>query len=477
MIPSGVNHPVALLPAPSARKVAPEGVPAAAQAISLTFQEYSDAVELPRLARVTVHVLAALLVCGAVWTALARLDIVVAADGKLSTDQQMAVIQAYELSVVRDVSVKAGDEVKAGQIVAVLDPTITEADAEDAANRLGSDRQALARIEAEMKGENYAPSGVDQAEQTHAAIFHHRQAEVRARFAATAEKVHDYEAQLASRRVQVPLLEAQLAAATETERIDQQLFQGGNGSKLKLLDAQRTTLDARGKLIDNQGQIQSLQQQILTAKAEFDSYMGQRNRELADEYSKTRLDHDDTVAKLAKARMRDTLIRLKAPVDGTVLEVAHRPRGSVVREAETLVTIVPSDAQTVAVVQVETRDIGRIKLGDPVTMKLEALPYQQYGFLEGRLVSLTPDTLTEDNGSAAQPAAPGASGNAGASRQKGYYRAEVMLTANRLRNIPPSFVVRSGMKVSAEINVGTRSIVQYVLNPLTRAFGESMREQ
>jgi HlyD family secretion protein len=443
------------------------------------FQEYTETVELPPIARSTLFVLAFLLSCGIVWASVAKLDIVVTAQGKLATRQQMPVIQAFELSLVRDILVKAGDQVKKGQVVVLLDPTMTQADAEDAADKLKIDTEVLARIDAEMKGLPYEPSNADRAAQIQMDIFKRRQMEVQAKFEVTERKAHDYEVQLAAKRSEAPLLGLEIQTAIEAEKINQVLYNDGNGSRLKLLDAMKATADARGKILQNESDQQSLEQQILAARADFGSYMGQRNRELADEYSKTRIDYDETAAKLAKANMRGNLVQLRAPVDGTVLEVAKRASGSVVREAETLVTIVPTDAETVAEVQIETKDISRIKLGDHVVMKLESLPYQQYGFLEGELLSLTPDTIKDDSqGGGEQSGGTTTSDRAdeSGSHDRTFYKGEVLVTGRSLRNVPPSFFLRSGMKVTAEINVGTRSVMQYILNPLTRAFSESMRE-
>jgi hemolysin D len=125
---------------------------------------------------------------------------------------------------------------------------------------------------------------------------------------------------------------------------------------------------------------------------------------------------------------------------------------------------------------VETKDISRITLGNSVVMKLESLPYQQYGSLEGRLVSLTPDTLPDKDERSEQLASSMSFDQNDVSHGRTYYRAEISITRSALRNLPQSFMLRSGMKVTADIKVGTRSVVQYILNPLTRSLNESMRE-
>ena len=88
---------------------------------------------------------------------------------------------------------------------------------------------------------------------------------------------------------------------------------------------------------------------------------------------------------------------MTAPEDAIVLDIAHRPTGSVLREAETLMRLVPTKAPLLFEVQVDTRDVARLHIGDAATIKLEALPWQQFGLAHGRLEALTPDTLSDDN--------------------------------------------------------------------------------
>ena len=425
------------------------------------FEEFQNPLELPRTARATLWVLVALILGAIAWGLLSKVDIVVSAEGKLATDSQLTVVQPFELSVIRDMTVKVGDTVKAGQVMATLDPTITSADAEEARQRLATDRAKLNRMEVELSGRTYAPTNPNPAEAIEIDVFAKRDAELKARAASTDVNVKDLEGQLATKRLEAPALADQLKALQEEERIYQTLFEAGNGSKLKLLDAKRSSSETAGRLVTNDGDQKSLVQQIASAKADYTTYASQRQRELSEDYVKTRSDYEETASKLAKATMRGKLTYLTAPVDGTVLDVAPRANGSVLREAETVVTLVPASAQMEADIQIETRDIGRVKVGDEVTLKLESMPFQQYGSITGRLIVLTPDTLDESGSSGSQQngttSAAQKGGGGGGGRQHTYYRGRVRFEQNKLRGLPDSFVLRPGMKVTADINVGSRS--------------------
>jgi HlyD family secretion protein len=163
---------------------------------------------------------------------------------------------------------------------------------------------------------------------------------------------------------------------------------------------------------------------------------------------------------------------LRAPRAAIVLAVAARPEGAVVQGAEPLIRLVPAEVPLVAEVEIETGDVARVRVGDPATIKFQALPWQQYGLAQGELKTLAPDTV-EDGGGREAMAADAATA---APRTPIHYRARVALTETRFRNLPEGFALRPGMQLVADIKIGRRSILEYVLNPLTRVVGESLRE-
>ncbi len=441
-----------------------------------TLHEFADEIELPLRARATLYALSALIMIGICWANWAKLDIVVVADGRITTEDRLTVLQPFELSVVRRINVRPGDHVSVGQVVAELDPTIVEADAAEAESKAHEASEAMRRISAEMQHTDFATTSTDAAAIAQHDIFVRRRAEEKAHALALQEKLRDLDIQIEAHQNVEPYLTQQVRSAEESERIAQVLSQSGEGSKIKLLDAQRATADARGKLAASLGEARSLVQQREQARAEFQSYMEERARELSEEYEKARAEYDDARSKIAKAVMRGKMLDLSSPIEGTVLEVAKRANGSVVREAETLVTIVPNGIRLVADARIQTRDISRLSTGNHTVIKLESLPYQQFGTLEGKLKVITPDTIDEQGSSGGGSASTTSDREEDPSGGKRFYRAQIELTKDNLHGVPAGFQLRPGMKIAAEINVGTRSVLEYILNPITRSFQEGLRE-
>jgi len=150
-----------------------------------------------------------------------------------------------------------------------------------------------------------------------------------------------------------------------------------------------------------------------------------------------------------------------APVDGVVLEVADRSVVAVLREAETLLTLVPDGAALYVEANVPSRDISYVKVGDAVRVKLETYPFQRFGTVNGRLDVISADSvpLKQDD-----------------AKSELVYRVQVRITDSLPDLAVRGIHVRPGLVASAEIKSGKRSVASYILNPILRTADESMRE-
>lgn len=453
-----------LIPArPSAAEPAPR---------ALIDYDFYSVLGAPPKRRLVLWLMALLFAAAGGGLALARVDIVVSANGRLATTESEIVVQPLETSVVRAIAVRMGDRVRAGQVLATLDPTFTEADEAELSAKLRRLQAAHDRIAAELAGTRYDPIDADADALTQREIFGKRHDEYLARLAAFDRKAEEYKADLAAHRIEAEGLKRQIALAQQAEGIYQTLVAKDLASKLKLIESTQSLLEAQSRLDTNDGEQQKLTHAIAEAGAEREAFVDDWRRRLAEELVATRGDRDTTAAQLAKARLRRRMAVLRAPRDAVVLAVAARPEGAVVQGAEPLIRLVPADVPLVAEVEIDARDVARVRVGDPATIKFQALPWQQYGLAQGMLKTLAPDTVDDSSGGEAMAVAAAPP----AARSPIHYRARVALTETRFRDLPSGFALRPGMRLVADIKVGRRSILQYVLNPLTRVVGESLRE-
>jgi hemolysin D len=438
--------------------------------------DFETVLAVPPTRRLVLWLLIGLIAAAAGALAVARVDIIVTANGKIVTSAGDIVVQALETSVVREVEVKMGQKVKKGDMLATLDPTFTKADQDELAARLRKDSAVFDRLQVESAGRTYNPANPNPDETTQLDIFRKRQSEYAAHVAASDRKAEQFKADLAAHKTEAEGLRQQIGLAGEADTIYQTLVARQLVSKLKAIDTKRSLVESRTRFDTNLGEQQKLVQQIAATEAERDAFIHEWDRKLAEELAQTRSERDQSAARLSKAQLRHDLAVMTAPEDATVLDVAPRPAGSVMREAETLMRLVPTDRPLLAEVQIDTRDVARLHLGDPVTLKFEALPWQQYGLAHGTLRSLTPDTLEDDSAreTAEDMTTPGMKTQA---RQSPiHYRARIAITDTKFRNLPEDFAIRPGMRLVGEIKVGRRSLLEYVVNPITRVISESLRE-
>lgn len=466
--PTPASSPVrcrAPLPAPSAP---PPG-------FALDYLPDGAAIEhapLPWLARSTLYVLAGLLVALVLWAGFAQVDRIVTAGGRLLTTAPMVVAQPLETAVVRGVDVQVGDRVRAGDRLATLDPTFAAADLADLTAKLASVEAQIGRLRAELDGSGFVPADTPDAA-VQAAILERRRAEYRSRLASLDEKAGQLDSAIAaSRRAQAGLAE-RLAVVGEVEDIRRQLQERQTGSRLTWLEARVERLRMRDELTALQDREQASAHELRGVQADRAAFIDEWRRKTAEELVEQTRQRATLVEQIAKAERRRSLVTLTAPVDAVVLEVAKRSVGSVIREAEPLVTLVPADVPLELEAEIPSRDIGLVRVGDFVRVKLDAFPFQRHGTLPGEIRTISADAFTHDPAqAAAAPINPdGPRPAAGA-----VFRTRIRLTDTRLEAVPAGTLLSPGMVASAEIRVGTRSVLSYFLYPVIRALDESIRE-
>jgi len=456
--------------------IAPAATSAAPAPRAIIDYDFQSVLAAPPRQRLVLWLLAGLLAALAIGLAVARVDMVVAANGKVITTDSQIVVQPLETSVVRSVAVKTGDRVKAGDVLATLDATFSEADAAELSAKLRNLNAAYARLEAELAGGEFEPKSPNAEQLTQREIFRKRHEEYAAKLASSIKKAEQYKADLASHQVAAEGLAGQVKLIGEQQRMYEDLVAQNLASKVKLLDTSQRLLEAKGRLDSNRGGQQELAAQIAGALAERDAFIHEWQRKLSEEMAQTRSERDAAAARLSKAQLRHELSVLRAPADATVLEVAERPAGSVMREAETLMRLVPADVPLIAELQVDTRDVARVRVGDLVALKFDALPWQQFGMAYGRLLSLTPDVIADQNSAETVENMNTPEMRTQMRQSAIHYRGRVEVSRTEFRNLPEGFALRPGMRLVGDLKVGRRSVLEYILNPITRVIDESLRE-
>ena len=431
---------------------------------------HPDAVELeeklpPRVARLTLYGVTALIASAVIWASVSSVDEIVVAPGKLITTEPTILIQPLETSIIRDIHVAAGDIVHAGQALVTLDATFTQSDVEQLKAKFAALDAQVKRMEAELDGSDYlASAGKSPNEVLQTQLFAQRRAFHLA-------QVENFDAQIAGQaasrmtsREQEAVLMNRRNTLVQIESTRQTLYDHETGSLLNLLTARDARLDIDTRLAQMRGTGVEAEHAMAKLQADRQAFIEDFRRATMEQLVDLRGQRDTAGQELKKMELRRKMVTLTAPSDAVVLDLAQRSIGSVVREAEPIVTLVPINVPLEAEVSINARDIGHLRADEPARIKFDAYPFQKFGTASGSIRTISRDAF------------PGDPKSEGTSAALPFFKARVGFDAQKMGSASEPVHLLPGMTVSAEIKVGERKIISYFLYPLIKGLDDSIRE-
>ncbi len=423
----------------------------------LAFQDEIDALvaaRVPVFLRLWPALAGGLLLALLVLASVLRIDMVVTAPGRLSADVPPVVLQPAAGAVLRELRVVPGQAVRAGEVVATLDPTFTAADRA----ALEAQRRALAaraeRLRAELDGAANGAAATEEAA-LQGALRDQRGSLLAAKRAALGAEIDGLRAAFASEKTSGAALAEQLALAREIEAMRSTLADQKIGSRLAVLEARSARLGAEEETRRHAARLDDLAHRLTTREAERMAFLDDWRRQVLEELAQVGPDLTRIEEQLAKADRLDALTELRAPRDGVVLEVARRAPGSLMREGEEVVKLVPSDVPLIAEISLRSADVGRLREGDAAVLKIDAFPWRRHGKISGWLRSVSQESYAPEGQSVAM------------------HRGQITLDPG---SVPEGERLLPGMTLQSELRIGTRSVLDFFLDPLLRGFRESLRE-
>lgn len=425
-----------------------------------------DAVEIDRrrppvVAKAMLYTIFLLIVGAFTWASLSSIDTAVSAVGRMTTEVPNIVVQPSETALIRSILVKEGQFVEKGQLLATLDSTVAQSDVNVSRTSLVSILAQERRLNAELLGTAPAKGFSDDAavNNLQMEVFERRMAGIAQQLNSFDEKIKQIKDQVRSSVQDGKDLGQQAEVLKEMEAMREKLLKDGHGSRVNYLSAkhQRLAVDREQRRVVSARTQMNLELKVLAA----DRQASQENwrTQVAEELVATNREREKLVEQLKKSDYRESLVRLVAPAPGIILKVADRFIGSVIQTAEPMFTIVPADVPMELEADVQPKDIGLIQVGDLVRIKLDALPFQKHGSIEGRVRLISEDAVQLEGNTT-----------------KTVYRSRIEILAKNLRDVPSSFRLTPGLTGSADITVGKRRIITYFVYPLMRAFDSSFRE-
>jgi HlyD family secretion protein len=399
------------------------------------------------------------------WAPLAEASV---APGLIKVEGSRRTIQHLEGGIVREMLVRDGAKVEAGQVLMRLDVVQSESVLETQRAQRWALLAQDARLAAEMAGARDIAFPADllastdpramEAVNGQRALFEARSANLNSQVQVLQARVEQQVATIASARGQLTATRQQLVFAKQEEQMRRGLVGQGLGRLPELLALQRAVAALEGTIEDLNGQIDRANASINEARKQIQTTIDQRLQEASTERREVRGKLAETEEKLRAAADVATRREIVAPENGTLVNQKVFTVGAVLKPGDPIFDLIPQQDRLVAEVNVQPTDIDVVYPGLQAEVRLPAFKQRLVPFLHGHVTWVAADVTVNEQ-----------------SRQQ-YYKSYILIDPDQLAHLPNVFLT-PGMPVEAHIQVGQRTFFRYLTQPIRDSFTRAFREQ
>lgn len=421
------------------------------------------------LPRVILWTLLAAFVVALLWAIFGRIDTVATARGKIIPSTRTQVIQPIETAVVRRIHVMDGQKVQAGELLIELDATTAGAEDAQAREAWTAARLQAARARALLAALNRTtiqsrpvlPALDDIPIERHRAeaeLLARQADEHHTRLLSFNSELARAQAEQAATRELVAKLEATLPIARRREADYKGLVDRAFVSQHGYLEREQARIETERDLAYHQAKVVELDQAIAQARATRAAWQAEFVRGITAELTEAEQKAASLEAEVAKTENKSRLMRLTAPVAGTVQQLVVHTEGGVVTPAQPLMAVVPDDYSAEVEAVLENKDVGFVKLGQRAEIKIETFPFTRYGTIPADVSFISNDAVNDE--------------------QRGLvFPVRLKLARSTLQVDERAVNLAAGMAVTAEIKTGRRRVIEYFLSPVLQTVDESLGER
>jgi adhesin transport system membrane fusion protein len=399
-----------------------------------------------------------------IWAIFGKLDVVSNALGEVVPSSKVKTVQHLEGGIVSNILVREGEHVQADQPIIELQPTVTDSQLEEVMVRLASLRVKVARLEAEIAGKS-APEFPADLVANNQALVASTEALFRTRLQRVKSQIDEQNQILVQRDQEIKEIEARIATndnaiklVQDQLKISERLLELNLTNRMRHLDLQKEVETRRGQIIADKTTLPkaiAAQKQALARLSAIQSGFQEESRLDLDE---TQRSVDELMQR--RRKLEDSLTRtvLRAPVDGIVKTLNVATKGGVIQPGATVAEIVPGDDRLVIDAKLPTRDIGYVRPGQRVMVRLASSDAARFGAIESEVANVSPDTLINEQGVP-------------------FYKVRIETGRSFFEQGGLRYDLFPGMQVQADIQTGTRTVMQYLLDPYFRSVEVALRER
>jgi hemolysin D len=422
--------------------------------------------------RFTIKLIITFFTIAVLWACFGKLDVVAVSQGKVVPKGQIKIIQTFETGVILGISVENGQSVKKGDVLIELDPTRSGADL----TRLQQDLQLsqlnfarqqwlLNKLQNKKnnisKQLNKSTTGLDLSSELleqHKLLAETEWAEFTARQSTAQYQIHERQQQKQVTHSQLDKLVETLPILKDQLEGIEELLVDNLVPRFEYLNYKERYIERQKDVIIQQDTLKQIQASISALEKQKEQQKQEFLKSVATQVAEASNNARAIQQELKKASQSSRQQKILSPVDGVVQQLAVHTLGGVVQSGDALMAIVPADRILQVEAKVLNKDIGFVKEGQTVEVKLEAFPFTKYGVIDGVVLSIDHDAVQDEDYGLVYPA------RISMNKQ--------IITING-KEIP----ISPGMSLSAEIKTGQRRIIEFVMAPIFRYQDEALRER
>lgn len=407
------------------------------------------------------------------WAIFGKLDIVATAEGRLIPKSYVKIVQPSEGGIIKEILVHEGQSVQEGDVLMRMDGTAMLSDTRSVEGEMRLRSLQLRRIDAELGMGGLQKSTEDpedlylQTQQQYAA---HRQA-YHDGVAQEMQVLKKTEHDLSAAQEVLIKLEQTLPMYRRNAESFKKLADNGYISRIEADDKEREKIEKEQDYHAQKSTVSGLRSAVEASHKRLAQLSSNDKSQLENERSDTQSQYKRLVQEWGKNVYKSSLSELKAPQSGTIKDLATHTQGSVVSPGTVLMSLVPHDDPLQAEVMIKNEDVGFVHPGQKVKVKLVAYPFQKYGMIEGEVIHVGADAIQST------PPPPSTSQSEAPQGMVMTYKALIRLNTQELEVDGKRLKLTPGMQTIAEIHLGRRTVMEYLLSPVQKAWQESGRER
>ena len=401
--------------------------------------------------------------CMVLWASFSFVDKTVSARGKFTNTAPNIEIQSTGSSIIEELNLERGQFINKGETVAILDGTVVNANLKITRDKIYAVKNKILRLELQKKSilnKSLNKDSSGQLDLINEEILNKHFDEFMIKMKTFSSDLLRLETEIVSMSADKELIRDQLDIKIKIEEGKKKLFEKNVGSLMDTLSSTDQRISVKRQLLSTTGSIEKLKSQKTSIVDQRSSYLTGELVGIAQELSS----FNDQLLQLNEELIKNELERsnlfVKSPVDGVVLNLPTVTVGSLINKGDPIVTLVRSGLPLVLEIDVDPKDASDLYNGNPVSVKIDALPFQQFGDLAGTLIYISDDTVQES-----------LQGESGA-----FYRGRVNVEDSEIMGLPEEFDLTPGMLATADLKVGKRRLITYFTNPILKSLSSAMRE-